>query len=237
MSATSASGTMRIDLHCHTEASHDCRTPLPLIPGRCLERNLNVLAVTDHDQIWGALELQALAADQPHLTVIVGEEISTAEGEIIGLFLKSLIPPGLSPEETVAEIKAQGGLVLLPHGFDPLKVHRLRPAALARVADRMDIIESYNARISRPTWNRAASDWARAHGCAESAGSDAHLLSRIGDAWVEAPERPIQSGADLLSALREGRISGTWTHPAIAFVQKFLATPRGPRTPRPTRDL
>jgi predicted metal-dependent phosphoesterase TrpH len=227
---------MRIDLHSHTEASHDCRTPLALIPGRCLERNLNVLAVTDHDQVWGAIELQALAADQPHLTVIVGEEISTREGEIIGLFLQSLIPPGLSPEETVAEIKNQGGLVLLPHGFDPLKVHRLRPAALARVADSIDIIESYNARISRPTWNRAASEWARVHHCAESAGSDAHLLSRIGDAWVEAPTRAIQSGADLLLALREGHISGTWTHPAIAFVQKFLATPRGPRPPRPERS-
>ncbi len=218
---------MRIDLHCHTEASHDCRTPLSLIPGRCLERHLNVLAVTDHDQIWGAQELQALAADQPNLTVIVGEEISTIEGELIGLFLRERIPPGLSPEKTIDAIKEQGGLVLLPHGFDPLKVHRLRPASLNRVAERIDIIEAYNARISRPSWNRAASTWAREHDRPESAGSDAHILSRVGDAWVETSERPIRSPEDLLLALREGHIGGNWTHPVLAFVQKLFDGARG----------
>ena len=161
---------MRIDLHCHTEASHDCRTPLTQIPGRCLERHLDVLAVTDHNQIWGALKLQKIAAEQTNLKVIVGEEVSTREGELIGLFLQENIPAGLTPEQTVAAIRDQGGLVLLPHGFDPLKAHRLRPAALERIADQIDIVEVFNARISRPSWNRAASTWAGQQHRAVSAG-------------------------------------------------------------------
>lgn len=218
--------TMRIDLHCHTEASHDCRTPLAQIPGRCIERNLDVLAVTDHNQVWGALKLQEIVADHSDLTVIVGEEISTREGELIGLFLHENIPAGLTPEQTVAAIRDQGGLVLLPHGFDPLKVHRLKPAALERIADQIDIVEIFNARISRPTWNRAASTWATQHTRAVSAGSDAHLLAHIGDAWVEAPRRQIASKDDLLTALNEGQVAGNWTHPAFAFVQKLLHVER-----------
>ena len=214
--------TMRIDLHCHTEASHDCRTPLTRIPGRCLERRLDVLAVTDHNQIWGALKLREIVADRTDLTVIVGEEVSTREGELIGLFLQENIPAGLTPEQTVAAIRDQGGLVLLPHGFDPLKAHRLRSAALERIADQIDIVEIFNARISRPTWNRAASTWAQKRNRAMSAGSDAHLLAHIGDAWVEAPRRPIDSRDDLLAALSEGQVAGIWTHPALAFVQKLL---------------
>ena len=217
-----AKPTMRLDLHCHTEASRDCRTPLQFILQRCLDSGIDVLAVTDHDEIWGALELAQIAAERPELTVIVGEEISTREGELIGLFLTNKIEPGLSPEETVAAIRDQGGLVLLPHGFDPLKVHRLRPAALERIAADIDIIEVHNARISRPTWNRAARAWAESRGVAMSAGSDAHVLSHIGQAWVECPTRAIRTPEDLVLALRDGTVSGAWTHPALAFVQKML---------------
>jgi predicted metal-dependent phosphoesterase TrpH len=218
--------TMRIDLHCHTEASHDCRTPLMQIPKRCLERQLDVLAVTDHNQIWGAVKLQEMVAERTDLTVIVGEEVSTREGELIGLFLHENIPAGLTPEQTVAAIRDQGGLVLLPHGFDPLKANRLRPTALERIADQIDIVEVFNARISRPSWNRAASTWAAQHHRVVSAGSDAHLLSHIGDAWVEAPRRQIASNEDLLTALREGQVAGNWTHPAFAFMQKLLHVER-----------
>ena len=213
---------MRIDLHCHTEASHDCRTPLLEVADRCLERQLDVLAVTDHNEIWGALELGRIAAARGGLTVIVGEEISTREGEIIGLFLNQKIPAGMTPEQTVSAIRDQGGLVLLPHGFDPLKAHRLRPAALERIASEIDIVETFNARISKPAWNRAALVWAQEHGLAVSAGSDAHLRSHIGDAWVQTPRRRVQTAPDLLEALRVGEVMGTWTHPALAFALKMF---------------
>lgn len=149
---------MKIDLHCHTEASIDCITPLVSIPARCLERGIHVQAITDHNEIWAAEKLKAQTTSDPScdLTILVGEEISTSEGEIIGLFLHEKIEPGLSPEETIRQIREQNGLVLLPHGFDPLKRYRLRPDARERLVDEFDIIETFNARISRPKWNDIA---------------------------------------------------------------------------------
>ena len=220
-------GNMKIDLHCHSEASADCSTPLALFPARCRERGVRVQAITDHDQIWGAQKLQELVEEEKvkeagfPLTVIVGEEVSTTHGEIIGLFLKERIPPGMSPKETVAAIKEQGGLVLLPHGFDPLKRWRLQPTALETVEDEIDVVETFNARISQPRWNQAAVDWAKVHGVAMSAGSDAHTLADIGGAWVEVPVQQIRSPQDLLKALESGVPVGEWTHPVIAFAYKM----------------
>jgi predicted metal-dependent phosphoesterase TrpH len=221
-----APGTMKIDLHCHSEASHDCITPLDLFPARCLARQVLVQAITDHNQIWGAQKLKEKVEDQAegagrNLTVIVGEEVSTSEGEIIGLFLEERVEPGLSPEETIEQIKAQGGLVLLPHGFDPLKRWRLKPYAIERIASSIDIVETFNARISQPRWNQAAVSWAQKHGVLMSAGSDAHTLADIGSAWVEVPRQAIHSPKDLVEALRDGTPVGQWTHPGLAFAYKL----------------
>jgi predicted metal-dependent phosphoesterase TrpH len=217
---------MKIDLHCHTEASHDCSTPIKMFPQRCQARQVAVQAITDHNQIWGAQELKALVEEEARkneidLKVIVGEEITTTEGEIIGLFLTEKIEPGISPEESVAEIKSQGGLVYLPHGFDPLKRWRLQPAARERIAEHIDIVETFNARISRPRWNRAAVTWANERGVLMGAGSDAHTLADVGSAWVEVPNYPIHDPKDLLRALDGGLPSGDWTHPVIAYAYKL----------------
>ncbi|MCA9968820.1 MAG: PHP domain-containing protein [Anaerolineales bacterium] len=218
---------MKIDLHCHTEASGDCLTPLTEFPARCRAQGIQVQAITDHDAVWGAQKLQELVAaeadaDEP-LTVIVGEEVTTQEGEIIGLFLNEKVPPGLPAAEAVAQIKRQGGLVLLPHGFDPYKRGRLRSAALQEVADKIDIVETFNARVSFQRFNRQAQDWAERRGLVQSAGTDAHRLADVGVAWVEAPERPIHHPADLLAALEAGEVIGSWTHPVLAYLKKQIA--------------
>ena len=216
---------MKIDLHLHTEASFDCVVPLPALLARLTARGIDVQAVTDHNEIWGAEKLQSLA-DRRRKThpetpqIIIGEEVSTREGEIIGLFLSTQIPRNLSPEETVARIRAQGGLVLLPHGFDPLKKKRLTPEALARIAGDVDLVESFNARISRPRWNRAGAAWADARGLPKSAGSDAHTLADVGDAWVETAAQDVSTPEKLLAAVRSGDVSGRWTHPLLAFGYK-----------------
>jgi predicted metal-dependent phosphoesterase TrpH len=215
-------GMMRMDLHCHSEASMDCRTPLSEFPARCLARGIRVQAITDHNQIWGAQRLQELCADNPNLTVIVGEEISTRDGEIIGLFLREVVPAGMSAEETVERIKAQGGLVLLPHGFDPLKRFHLKLDALQRVAADIDIVETFNSHISRPRWNRRALEWAEQHQKLKSAGSDAHTLARVGAAWVQTPIRAIETPQDLQQALAQGTVMGEWKHPFVAYAQKLL---------------
>lgn len=211
---------MRMDLHLHTEVSHDCQTALRDIPGWMLRTNTRVIAVTDHDQQRGGPELQGIVRDMgldDRLSVIPGEEITTTEGELIGLFLKERIAPKQSPEETVRQIKAQGGLVLLQHGFDPLKRYRLRPEATLRIADDIDIVETFNSRLSRHHWNRVAEAWGRTRNLPFSAGSDAHTLHDIGEAWVETPFRLVHTPADLLAALRAGVVAGRWTHPAQAF--------------------
>ena len=216
---------MKIDLHLHTEASFDCVVPLPALLDRLTARGVAVQAVTDHNEIWGARKLQALAAERRKTRpdtpqIIVGEEVSTREGEIIGLFLAEQIPRDLSPEETVARIRAQGGLVLLPHGFDPLKKKRLTPEALERIAGDIDLVEAFNARVSRPKWNHAGAAWADARGLPKSAGSDAHTLADVGDAWVETPLQDVSTPEGLLSAVRAGEVSGNWTHPLLAFAYK-----------------
>lgn len=212
--------TMRIDLHCHTMLSRDSSTPLSLIPDRCREQHIAVQAITDHHHISAAQTLQDMIAQEggpeaAGLTIIVGEEIWTTEGELVGLFLHEVIEGGLTPEETVARIKDQGGLVLLPHGFDPRKRSQLRPSALERIADEIDIVETFNTHVSSQQWNDAAVDWAQARGLPMSAGTDAHTLSEIGTAWVEVPARPILGPEDLLAALEGGVPMGEWTHPLI----------------------
>ncbi|EYB69646.1 PHP-like protein [Deinococcus phoenicis] len=214
---------MRVDLHTHTEVSHDCRTRLRDIPAWLLRTNTRVIAVTDHDQQRGGPELARIVADlglSDRLSIIPGEEVTTSEGELIGLFLKERIPPQLAPEETVREIKAQGGLVMLQHGFDPLKRYRLRPEATLRIADQIDIVETFNSRLSRHHWNRVAAGWARERQIPVCAGSDAHTLRDIGEAWVETPFRLIQTPEQLLAALREGVVAGHWTHPVYAYGRK-----------------
>jgi len=215
--------TMRIDLHCHSEASPDSSSPLGEIPDRCVEKGITIQALTDHNCIWGAQKLQEIVRvrnDLP-LSIIVGEEISTSEGELVGLFLQEEIEAGLTPEQTVAAIKRQGGLVLLPHGFDPLKRWHLRIEARKKITSSIDIVETFNSRISRPRWNRAAVRWAEERGVPMSAGSDAHTIADIGNAWVEVPARPINSPGELLAALRDGVPMGVWTHPVIAFLFKM----------------
>jgi len=216
--------TMRIDLHCHSEASPDSSSPLEEIPDRCIEKGITVQAITDHNCIWGAQKLQESVLDRgdTSLTIIVGEEISTSEGELVGLYLNKKIEAGLTPEETVRQIKNQGGLVLLPHGFDPLKRWHLKIEAREKISSSIDIVETFNSRISRPHWNRAAMKWAEERGIAMSAGSDAHTIADIGNAWVEVPTRPVNSPAALLACLEEGIPMGVWTHPVIAFFYKMV---------------
>lgn len=211
---------MRIDLHCHTEASHDCSSRFDSVVTRCRQQRIAIQAVTDHDQIWGAQELKEMATAPGDPQIIVGEEVSTREGEIIGLFLEEKIPAGLQPEEVVTRIREQGGLVLLPHGFDPLKSHRLSPAARERIAGEIDIVEVFNTRVSHPRRNAQASLWAAERDLPASAGTDAHIVSALGTAWVDTPDREIEGPEALLEALRAGAVSGTWTHPVAAYAYK-----------------
>ena len=172
------------------------------------QRGLGALCVTDHNGLANALALSKMPGLP--VKVIPSEEVKTSEGEIIGYFLSELVPKGLTPEETVKRIKGQGGLVAVPHPFDSMRSgSRLRTPALDRLvqAGMVDILEVFNARAAKAEDNERALEYAKAHGLAMSAGSDAHTLIEIGRAYVEMP--PFDGPEEFLAGLREGTVHGT----------------------------
>ena len=190
----------------------DCNTPLKKIISRCLEVGINCIAISDHGTAQCALEMQKLAP----FPVIVAEEILTPQGEIMGMFLQETIPSGLSAEEAIKQIRAQGGLVNIPHPFDTLRGFGIDGRELEALAGQIDVLEVFNARgpFIRPSVKARA--FAQKHNLPGTAGSDAHTTGEIGNAYVEMPE--FSGPDDFLQALREGRIIGRRTNPLVHFV-------------------
>ncbi len=168
-----------VDLHTHTSASHDCRVPPALLLEHAETEGLGAIAVTDHNVFSGAQEVSELARGRD-IVVIPGEEVKTdGQGEVIGLFLDTEIPRGMSFGDTIAAIKEQGGLVYLPHPFD--RMHAIPDAAtLHRHLGEIDVFEVYNARLLFETYNDEALRFARKYNLTMGAGSDAHVLQGIG---------------------------------------------------------
>ncbi len=202
---------LKADLHIHTAYSMDCNTPLEKVIERCLETGINCIAVADHGTIEGALKLKNIAP----FTVIVAEEILTPHGEIMGMFLKEIIPSGLSVEETLARIRSQDGLVCIPHPFDTFRHSALDSQVIETIIEQIDIIEVFNSRSPLLRSSTKASIFAEKYGIAKSAGSDAHTPYEIGNAYVEMPE--FNGKDDFLNALAKGKLFGRRTNPLIHF--------------------
>lgn len=206
---------LKADLHVHTEYSVDCNTPLEKIVSRCLETGINCLAICDHGTAEGALRMRGMAP----FTVIVAEEIMTPDGEIMGMFLKETIPSRLPVKEVISRIRAQGGLVCIPHPFDILRHSALHNKVIEEIADQIDIIEVFNSRIFFPQNSAKALAFATKYGIPKSAGSDAHTLGEIGRTYVEMPE--FKGKDDFLEALEGGKITGHITNPLIHFASAW----------------
>jgi len=202
---------LKADLHIHTEYSPDCNTPLEQIIKRCLEIGINCIAVSDHGTTEGALKMQPIAP----FPVIVAEEILTPQGEIMGMFLKETIPSRLSVEQTILRIKAQGGLVCIPHPFDALRRSALDPKTIEKIVEQIDIIEVFNARAFFLRGSTRAQIFAQKYGIPGSAGSDAHTPGEIGSAYLEMPE--FNGRDDFLQALAKGKVFGHRTSPLVHF--------------------
>jgi predicted metal-dependent phosphoesterase TrpH len=171
------------DLHMHTNHSHDCATDVEALLDHCIAEGLGAIAITDHNEVSGGLA--AAAMDKP-ITVIVGEEVKTSQGEVIGLFLHERIERGLSMAQTIAAIHDQGGLVYMPHPFD--RMHTIPdPATLLRSLDELDVFEVYNARLLFDSFNADALRFATKYNLVQAAGSDAHVLPGIGTALNRIP--------------------------------------------------
>jgi predicted metal-dependent phosphoesterase TrpH len=225
-----------VDLHMHTDHSHDCATPVEVLLATAREQGLGAIAVTDHNEVSGALEARAQAdrfGIEPAVKVIVGEEVKTAgEGEVIGLFIEERIPRGMTLAETVAEIKRQGGVVYVPHPFD--RMHAVPDYEhLLPVLDEVDAIEVFNPRVAIGAFNEEAARFAAKYRIPAGAGSDSHVAQGLGSVRVKM--RDFEGPQEFLQSLRDAEIVTRPT--SLLYVQalKFLETRATPASARRAR--
>jgi glycosyltransferase involved in cell wall biosynthesis len=216
-----------VDLHMHTDHSYDCATPVEVLLAEARSRGLGAIAITDHNEISGALDARAKADG---VKVIVAEEVKTAsQGEVIGLFLEQKIPRGGTLQETIAEIKRQGGLVYVPHPFD--RMHSVPDYEnLLQVLDDVDAIEVFNPRVAITEFNEEAARFAAKYRIPAGAGSDAHVPQGLGSVRIRM--RDFDGPEEFLASLRDADII---RNPAsLLYVQalKFLQTKAMPAPAR-----
>jgi predicted metal-dependent phosphoesterase TrpH len=194
-------GRAFIDLHCHTSASFDCLSAPAAVVRAAASRGLTHLAVTDHETVEGALEArEAARTHAPNLTVIVGEEVRTREGDLVALFIERPVPRGLSVTETIAAVREQGGLIGVPHPFDRYRGSLLRALAGSPFESQVDWIEVHNARVMVGDGNAQAAAYAADHGLPGVAVSDAHSVIEVGVAYT-APDGDPGTPEGLMAAL------------------------------------
>ncbi|HSI80429.1 MAG TPA: glycosyltransferase [Solirubrobacterales bacterium] len=216
---------IHVDLHMHTDHSSDCATPVELLLETARDRGLGAIAITDHNEVSGALAAREIAASMGGVEVIVGEEVKTAEqGEVIGLFLEEKIPRGMTMAETIAEIRRQGGLVYVPHPFD--RLHSVPDYEhLLDIVEEIDILEVFNPRVALTAFNEEAVRFATKYRIVPGAGSDSHVAQALGSVRIRLHE--FDGPEDFLEAMRDADI--VRKHRNLVYVQalKLLQTGGG----------
>lgn len=187
----------KVELHTHTYWSKDCLMQFDDILRICDARGIDKIAITDHNTADGALALQKIAPER----VIVGEEIFTTQGEILGYYMHETIPPGLTPKETIARLREQGAVISVSHPFDRWRRGAWQEADLRQIMGDVDAIEVFNARCIFPADNTQAQDYAKAHGVLGTVGSDAHTATEYGRGTMMM--RPFDDAVSFLDALRD----------------------------------
>jgi predicted metal-dependent phosphoesterase TrpH len=218
---------IEVDLHMHTDHSPDCATPVEVLLETARDRGLGAIAITDHNEGSGALEARRIAEQMGDIEVIVAEEVKTAEqGEVIGLFIEEKIPRGMTMAETIAAIRAQGGLVYVPHPFD--RFHSVPDYEhLLDIVEEIDVLEVFNPRFARTAFNEEAERFARKYRIVPGAGSDSHVAQGLGSVRVRIHD--FDGPAEFLEAMRDADI--TRKHKNLVYVQalKLLQTTGRPK--------
>jgi len=212
------------DLHMHTDHSPDCATPVRTLLETAVERGLGAIAITDHNEVSGALEAREIA-EEVGIKIIVAEEVKTAhQGEVIGLFIEEKIDRGMSLAETIAEIRRQGGLIYVPHPFD--RMHSVPDYEhLLEVVEEIDILEVFNPRIAVNSFNEEAVRFARKYDIVPGAGSDSHVAQGLGSVMIRLQD--FEGPEEFLESMRAADI--VRKHKNMVYVQtlKFLQTSGG----------
>lgn len=188
---------IRIDLHTHSEASPDGGITPDEYAEILKNETVDVVAITDHDRIDFARGMQKALGEK---YIIVGEEITTIDGEIIGLYLSEAIQPGLSAAATIQKIHEQGGLVYIPHPFEKIR-KGIKKDTLNLILNDVDIIETNNGRALTRKHAVAAQTIAVKNKIPGCASSDAHGVAGVGHTYTTISERPTKE--TLLSLLSE----------------------------------
>jgi predicted metal-dependent phosphoesterase TrpH len=212
-------GRVRVDCHLHTVASGDATATIEQLAVRARQAGLDIVCVTDHNATAAAVAAAAAAArGDLDIRIIVGEEIRTLAGDMIGLFLTERIPYVLPLAEVVTRIRDQGGLIYAPHPFDPVRssVGRVLPSLCA--AGDVDIIEVFNAKVGDQALNDKAAAVAAEFGIAAAAGSDAHDADGVGAAYLDLPD--FDGPASFLAALADARIAGEYRPHALRYPRR-----------------
>ena len=207
---------LKADFHIHSKFSPDSSMSPESLVAKCLRVGLNCIAVTDHNTIRGALEVSKIAP----FMVIIGSEIKSSQGEIVGLFIKEDVPSGLSAVETAKHIKEQGGLVSIPHPFDRFRRNVITREGLLSVLPYIDIIEGFNARNIRGEDNQKAQVFAGEHGLLTHGVTDSHSILEVGRTYTEIPEFDgVAQG--FKEALAQGKIVGRPSHPLVHTISTY----------------
>ena len=209
--------SLRVELHLHTLFSKDSLLPLDKMIERARELGVNRVAVTDHNEIDGAFAAHELAPD----LIIVGEEIKTTKGELLGYFMTEKVPEGLSPEETIQRLKDQGAVISVAHPFDRRGGKLWEMADLEAIAPALDAVEVFNARCLTMEPNEQAQDFARQHGLAGTAGSDAHSAYELGTATLALPA--FQTAEEFREALGAAEIEGHLSPPYVRLISRHAS--------------
>jgi predicted metal-dependent phosphoesterase TrpH len=221
---------IEVDLHMHTDHSTDCATPVDVLLRTARDRGLGAIAITDHNEVSGAIEARKIAEASGEIKVIVAEEVKTAEqGEVIGLFIEERIPKGMTMAETIAAIREQGGLVYVPHPFD--RFHSVPDYEhLIDIIEEIDILEVFNPRVAVTSFNEEAERFARKYRIVPGAGSDSHVAQGLGSVRVRIHD--FDGPAEFLEAMRDADI--TRKHKNLIYVQtlKLLQTTGRPKAPK-----
>jgi predicted metal-dependent phosphoesterase TrpH len=205
-------GWVRADCHLHTIASGDAWTTLDQLAERVVEVGLDVVFITDHNVTEAAVTAMERGIGA---RVIVGEEVRTPSGDIIGLYLTERIPYVLPLAEVTGRIREQGGLIYAPHPFDQGRSSLGSSLEPLCETGWVDVIEVFNAKIINQEANQQAADLAARYGLPGGAGSDAHDPVGIGAAYLELPD--FDGPASFLSSLAKATITGEYRDYAPRF--------------------